>query len=175
MDLTEAYVAGCFSFVAAIVALLGVAWTLRSTATINNKNVFITTVTHERAKWRDELRAAAAEFTKLAIGEIREPKLERALRLEELRVLIRLRLNPNPRHELDASIIENTAQVVALLQSRNTEEARETLGIVENAIQRLLKQEWEKSKNEAVMGKITADDAQPTAQADGPASGGSAA
>jgi hypothetical protein len=120
----------------------------------NNKNIFINTVTTERAKWRGELRNHAAEFCKLAYGHLHGYGKVDGLRLEELRVLIRLRLNPNPNHVLDKAILDATLKVVKAIEGSDNGELAEQLERVESNVQVLLKQEWEKSKKEALKGKL---------------------
>jgi hypothetical protein len=137
--------------VGATVSFIGVALTTFFTSRNNNKNIFINTVTSERAKWRDELRNNTAEFCRLAHGGAGGKESEQGLRLEELRVLIRLRLNPDPTHALDKSIVDATLQVTK--PSDGPELARQ-LELVESKVQALLKQEWEKSKEEARKGKL---------------------
>lgn len=63
-------------------AVVGVAITVFYASKNNNKNIFINTVTTERAKWRDELRKDTAEFCKLVYGELhrRTSLIERDLK-----------------------------------------------------------------------------------------------
>src|SRR6516165_5736392 len=91
----------------AIFSFVGVAITAFLTSRNNNKNIFINTVTNERAKWRDELRRDTAEFCKLVYGELQGKTGPDPLKREELRVAIRLRLNPNPEHRLDKAILNS--------------------------------------------------------------------
>jgi hypothetical protein len=139
------------AIVGATVSFAGVALTAFFTSRNNNKNIFINTVTNERAKWRDELRNNTAEFCKLAHGGVRDKESVEKSRLEELRVLIRLRLNPDPTHALDKAILDATLQVTRQLDGP---ELAQQLELVESKVQALLKQEWEKSKQEAKKGKL---------------------
>jgi hypothetical protein len=134
-------------------AVIGVSITAFFTSRNNNKNIFIGTVTTERAKWRDELRNHTAEFCKLAYGQLQDKDPVSRTRLEELRVLIRLRLNPNPEHALDKTILDAIGNATRGLDGSGVD-AREQLETIERNVQALLKQEWEKSKEEARTGKL---------------------
>lgn len=138
----------------AIFSFVGVAITAFFTSRNNNKNIFINTVTTERAKWRDELRNHAAEFCKLAYAELRKEEKVDRLRREELRILVRLRLNPNPRHTLDKNILETMSKLAGIQDLSADPYALQYLEIIESNVQALLKQEWEKSKKEARKGKL---------------------
>jgi hypothetical protein len=146
--------------IGAIFGFIGVGITALFTSRNNNKNIFINTVTSERAKWRDELRNNTAEFCKLAYGQSHNQGTFDRLRLEELRVLIRLRLNPNPKHALDKIILDATTEVTNALDGSAATDVRQQLQTIEANVQALLKQEWEKSKQEARKGKLVSNPSQ---------------
>jgi gluconate kinase len=142
------------ALIGAMFGFIGVAVTAFFTSRNNNKNIFINTVTSERAKWRDELRNNTAEFCRLAHGHLHKNGTVDRLRLEELRVLIRLRLNPNPTHFLDRAILNATLKVTNTLDGAGSIDVTQQLEAVESNVQALLKQEWEKSKVEAHKGRL---------------------
>lgn len=135
-------------------ALVGVGVTAFYTSRNNNKNIFINTVTTERAKWRDELRKDTAEFCKLVYSELHKKNVADRPRLEELRVLIRLRLNPNPSHVLDKRILDAIVKVTTAFNACGGTDVTQHLEAIESNVQALLKQEWEKSKQEAHKGRL---------------------
>lgn len=134
-----------------------------ATIETNAKTVLVQTVTNERAQWRSEIREAAAELISLlrASGEGQRVDWQRVVRLQ---TDVRLRLNPNARgvapasgdgHEVDRRL---HAVLDGILTS--TPRARTGHGplaaSVEIEVALLLKNEWEKSKAEAVTGKLEA-------------------
>ena len=138
----------------AIFSFVGVAITAFFTSRNNNKNIFINTVTNERAKWRDELRRDTAEFCRLVYGELQGKTGTDPLKREELRVAIRLRLNPNPEHRLDKAILDSMSRLAKSPSADANVDVRGELEVIESNVQALLKQEWEKSKEEARKGRL---------------------
>lgn len=141
---------------------------------INDKTVFVDTVTRERATWRSELRAAAASLIALlrASGAGSEFEL---LEVHRLRSEIVLRLNPAGRsadqavrdkHPHDHDI--HTILGELWTDSGKPREAHTELAArLERSVQELLKQEWSVSKSEAITGEIAGTDtAQPVAASD---------
>ena len=100
------------------------------------------------------MRKDTAEFCKLVYGELHKKGVVDRLRVEELRILIRLRLNPDPAHSLDRTILEATSQVTTALDRAGNPDIPQHLEFIESNVQALLKQEWEKSKEEAHKGKL---------------------
>ena len=76
------------------------------------------------------------------------------MKREELRVAIRLRLNPNPEHRLDKAILNSISRLAKLPSADANIDVRGELEVIESNVQALLKQEWEKSKEEARKGKL---------------------
>lgn len=147
VKIAEAIVAGIFLIA---VAMITAFFTSRN----NKKNIFINTVTGERAKWRDELRRDTAEFCKLAYEEAQKRDGANKPRLRELKALIRLRLNPNPEHKLDKAIRDATEEAIVALDAADKSNQTPDIEAIESNVQALLKQEWEKSKEEAHKGKL---------------------
>ena len=119
-------------------AVIGVSITAFFTSRNNNKNILVGTVTTERAKWRDELRNHTAEFCKLAFGQLRNEDASSRTRLEELRVLIRLRLNPNPEHTLDKTILDAIEKATKGMDRSGGIDVPEQIETIERNVQALL-------------------------------------
>ncbi|MCK5536852.1 MAG: hypothetical protein KAI79_08495 [Bacteroidales bacterium] len=122
----------------------------------NSKNLFVKTITKERATWREKLREETAEFCKIGYALTSGKNNVDIDRLRELGVLIRLRMNPNPDKEYHKEIIEDTRIIADKLSDieNNKEEITIKLVKIEKNIQQLLKQAWEDSKEEARTGKL---------------------
>ena len=70
---------------------------------------------------------------------------------------LKLRVNPSKdrRHNLDKSIIELSQGLVNILdKEHNNEDVLNKLVTLEGKVQELLKQEWDKSKGEALTGEL---------------------
>jgi hypothetical protein len=153
-------VPGVFTLIVAALALVGAligAFLSSGVAARNNKqNLFVNTVTAERAKWRAELRTITSELAKVTFVGLSDPKPETLARLHELRVLVRLRLNPSsdPKHALDQAALAALPELTKAVEEAKRSEALSALEKVEAAVQHLLKQEWEKSKREAARGAL---------------------
>ncbi|AHE57334.1 hypothetical protein [Sphingomonas sanxanigenens] len=138
---------------------------------INDKTVFVDTVTKERATWRSELRGAAASLIALLRASGVGSKLD-LREIHQLRAEIILRLNPAGRsvdqairdkhpHDRDLHMILDELWT----DSGTPREAHTELAArLERSVQELLKQEWSVSKREAITGEIAGGDtAQPAA------------
>jgi hypothetical protein len=147
-----------FGFMGALIgAGLGFIGSLLSTfgkSKDTSKDVLTRTVTNERALWRKELREIAGEFVENALRIAADDSAGSIYALEKQRVLIKLRLNPNPEHALDASILVNIQNILRYAKAMNSEKLGEALSDFERDVQALLKQEWDKSKNEAESGTL---------------------
>lgn len=132
---------------------------------INDKTVFVDTVTKERATWRSELRAAAASL----IARLRVSGAGTAfdlLEAQRLRAEIILRLNPAGRSD-DQAVRDahpHDRDLHKILDELWTDggaprEGHTALAArLERSVQELLKQEWSVSKREAIMGEIAGGD-----------------
>ena len=147
-----------FGFMGALIgAGLGFIGSLLSTFSKSkdtSKDVLTRTVTNERALWRKELREISGEFVENALRIAANDSTGSIYALEKQRVLIRLRLNPNPEHALDANILASIQNVLRYAKTLDSEKLAEALSDFEREIQALLKQEWDKSKNEAECGTL---------------------
>lgn len=149
-----------FGFLGALIgAVLGFIGSLLSTfgkSKDTSKDVLTRTVTNERAQWRNDLRNLAGEFVENSLRIVSDDPSGSIFCLERQRVLIRLRLNPDPGHILDASILENGRDIVRLARDRDASNLVKSLELFEHNVQSLLKQEWDKSKREAETGDLDA-------------------
>lgn len=134
----------------------------RSSVTNNRKNLFVNTITKERAEWRKDLRVALSELaktTEIALGEpvwaSATPSSERLGAFHAQRVAVKLRLNPRVTSG-DISTIEALNRLSKAVAQRHRDNALAELALIEDAIQALLKDEWEKSKTEARTGQLEA-------------------
>lgn len=153
-------VPGLFALIVAVLALVGAligAYLSSGVAARNNKqNLFVNTVTAERAKWRGELRTITGELARTTFAGLSDAKPETLARLHELRVLVRLRLNSSPdaKHGLDHAVLAALPELTKAVEDARRDEALAALERIEVAVQQLLKQEWEKSKREAASGTL---------------------
>ncbi len=122
----------------------------------SDKSIFVASVTNERAKWRGELRKSVAEFCMLSIES--SPNIPKLL---QLKVDIILRLNPRAndpaliqKHKFDHEIRESVNAIFAAAKTSNSQAIHDQVVKLEGSAQELLKQEWEKSKAEALAGKV---------------------
>lgn len=127
----------------------------------NAKTVFVESVTAERAVWRKEMREVATAL----VAAMRWSANRHRIDWEKVYLLcseIRLRLNPAGRelprpsedkHPLDRTIHALLDEIVDS-SSKDRTYHRGYADSLEAAMAKLLKQEWDKSKQEAVDGHI---------------------
>lgn len=152
-DVLVAYVTGGLTLVGVIITA-GLLY--RSTMVIARRNLFVETVTKERATWRSEMRAATLELSEAAVSSITRRDTIATAKFHRQRMAISLRLNPSraDKHRLDREISDALHAMELALERGLNVEARTQLCLVEALVQELLKQEWDKSKTEAKTGKI---------------------
>jgi hypothetical protein len=143
----------------ALITVIGVVFTAYIALRNNNKNILIKTVTDERAQWRKDLRNSCAEFSKLVYEQATDKSKTNKARIVELKAHIKLRTNPSEgeKHKLDKDILKESQEIVALLDedpAADKDLIIEKVISLESNVQKLLKQEWDKSKGEAVSGKL---------------------
>lgn len=127
----------------------------------NSKTVLVQTVTAERAKWRAEMRELSSELATLLLASARRERIEWG-RADRLRIEIQLRLNPKGRepapsrgddHGIDRKLHGHLATLRAV--GPRARAAHETIARgLEMDMADLLKGEWDKTKDEAVSGKL---------------------
>lgn len=137
--------------------LLGV-WNIVNNYRTSRRTTFINTVTSERVKWIEKLRENISTFCGLTytwrMSQVEDqPEASEFLRqLDKLRHLIRLQLNPGGTH--DQAIEDLIARIPALTHATQTEELKHALNELVEVSQKLLKEEWEKVKEESVRGNL---------------------
>jgi hypothetical protein len=140
-----------------VIAVIGVFITAFVALRNNSKNLLIKTVTDERARWRIDLRNSMAEFAKLVHEHIHSSNSENMSRIIELKAHIKMRTNPSDclKHILDQQILKESQEIVDLIKSEmDINMITSKLLRLETNVQKLLKQEWDKSKGEADSGKL---------------------
>lgn len=144
-----------FSVVTAFIAYKAATRGHRETTRDSDKTVYVTAVTNERAKWREELRRSVSEYAKAAVEA--HPSVPELLRLK---TDIILRLNPRARdpgmrekHKFDVEVMNAVNAIYATASASSTQGLQVQLAALESGAQELLKQEWEKSKAEALAGR----------------------
>jgi hypothetical protein len=128
----------------------------RSTMIIARRNLLVETVTKERAIWRSELRTAVLELSDATHSAIARSDSNSIAKVHRGRLAIVLRMNPSraDQHRLDRDISDALQALEQALERQKHVEARTQLLRVEKEVQKLLKQEWDKSKTEARTGKL---------------------
>jgi hypothetical protein len=134
-----------------------------TTSTDNTaKTVLVQTVTAERAKWRAEMRDHVERLVALLNAHERGGPEADWEQVDRLRTGVRLRLNPTGRkpspaggdmHEADRAVHQVLDAIAAAGKSETTVHAGLAARLEEH-MAALLKSEWDKSKNEAVSGKL---------------------
>lgn len=158
---TASQVAGAFLVMGALIAFAGAvfnaALTARTTSKTQARSLFVGTVTTERAQWRQDLREAVSDLVRLSHLVITNKGApDDAAKLEGVRAAVRLRLNPSEgeEHEKDQEILRALANLALAIKAGEGTRALEHLETIESGSQRLLKQEWQKSKTEARTGRV---------------------
>lgn len=136
-----------------------------TTSTDNTaKTVLVQTVTAERAKWRAEMRDYVERLVAFLRAYERGEGEADWEQVDRLRTGIRLRLNPSARtpppmgggiHEADRAVHQVLDSITAAGKSGMALHS-ELADRLEEHVAVLLKGEWDKSKNEAVTGKLSA-------------------
>lgn len=146
-----------FSLSIILTFLLGV-WNILNNYRMSRRTTFINTVTSERLKWIEKLRDNISTFCGLthtwSASRLKgTPEGDEYLQqIDKLRHLIRLQLNPN---EKDSQAIEVLiAQIPDLTYETQIAELRAALNELVVVSQTLLKEEWEKVKDESMRGNL---------------------
>lgn len=137
---------------------------IAATASIDNtaKTVLVQTVTAERAKWRAEMRDQTERLAALLRTHERGGPEVDWVQFDRLRTGIRLRLNPTGRtpapaegdaHDADRAV-HNVLDAIANADKSGATPNAGLADKLEQHMAALLKGEWDKSKREAVSGKL---------------------
>jgi len=139
--------------------ILGV-WNAFSNFQIHRKTIFINTVTTERMKWIEKLRNNISKFvgathswTWMRDKEQSTDEIKREL--DELRYLIRLQLNPNG--STDQKIQKLISDIPDLACKPDKTDLFSAMDELISETQKLLKDEWDRVKEEAKHGVLRQD------------------
>lgn len=126
---------------------------------INRRTTYINSVTAERVKWINALRDNVSKFTGLTynwvISDIEEGSKEsnEILKdIDQLRILIQLQLNP--KEELSKKIIAHIDGISLCTHSSQKDKLKKQLQYMVTDVQELLKEEWDKVKDESEKGRL---------------------
>lgn len=146
-----------FSLGIILTFVIGV-WNIVNNYRLSRRTAFINTVTNERVKWIDKLRNNVSTFCGLtytwrASGLEGQPGEADVLKqIDKLRHLIRLQLNPDGDH--DKEIERLIGRIPELTDESKTDELKRALNDLVEVSQKLLKDEWEKVKEESKRGDL---------------------
>ncbi|MCY1307734.1 hypothetical protein D9M70_576880 [compost metagenome] len=104
------------------------------------------------------MRELSASFVALCNRIAKAPETEDLFEFERARVLIRLRLNADPEHAIDARLLEKLKVLAERTRTRDFGNLTVDIEEFEIDMQTLLKREWDKSKREAETGNIAPPD-----------------
>ena len=142
-------------------------WNIVNHYRVNKRTTFINTVTSERVKWLDKLRHNISSFCGLThtwcMSEMegKPEEYELLTELDKLRYLIRLQLNPKTedgKPNADKKIEELISKIPSLTHESKKEELKTALDELIITSQVLLKDEWEKVKEEAKKGDLSKEE-----------------
>lgn len=150
--MVTAIAAGVISYKAAVKSF-------RATTQDSDKNIFVTTITKERSIWRSELREHIALYAKKShyflngCGDITE------LNYHKSHIIMRLNpkaRSPNIEHEKDYALFKSVNSIYTICEMSKISPTRLNHELIqlEKTAQDLLKQEWRKSKEEAITGLL---------------------
>ena len=140
-----------------VTLILGI-WNVVANWRSSRRTAFINTVTAERVKWLGTLRENISTFCGLTYTwqfsrlEGKPEEHNALLQIDKLRHLIRLQLNPDGVH--DKSIEALVTRIPELTDAIHKAELKVALNDLIEVSQTLLKDEWEKVKEESKRGDL---------------------
>ena len=157
-----AWAQGMGTAFAGVLAYFGAQYGARAGRANADKAIFVQHVTAERAVWREAMRGLVVALTaELRRGAVSPARPVNWRKVYAARAGIVLRLNPacretdvaDDRHELDRRLF---LALQALVSARYhlRPEWLSRADAVEEAAQRLIKKEWDRSKDEAKTGRL---------------------
>ena len=150
------------AILASIVMVLAIVFSVQK----SQKQRFTEHIVQARSTWRDCFREDVATFCALAARHYYKVKdLDHHLadvtfsidieKLNELRVKTRLRLNPYERIDSpDTKLVRSMGRVILQFETKHYTNLHRELLRIERCSQRILKSEWDKSKREAIKGRL---------------------
>ena len=130
---------------------------------INRRTTYINSVTAERVKWINALRENVSKYAGLTynwvISEVKEESDESKEILKEidrLRILIQLQINP--KEKLGKKIISWIDTISSHTHESQKEKLKQDLKGMVADVQELLKEEWDKVKDESEKGRLPKKD-----------------
>lgn len=140
-----------------VTLVLGI-WNAIGNYRTSRRTNFINTVTSQRVKWLEQLRQDISAYSGLvhtwyfSALQGKPQEYEVLKEVDRLRHVIRLRLNPAGKH--DAQIEKLLDKIPKLTSAAIADDLTVALNELTVAAQRLLKEEWEKVKDEAERGNL---------------------
>ncbi|MES9900425.1 MAG: hypothetical protein ABW148_15580 [Sedimenticola sp.] len=126
---------------------------------INRRTTYINSVTAERVKWINALRENVSKYIGLTyhwvmtdLNEESDESKEIIKEIDQVRILIQLQVNPG--EPLGEKIISWIDQVSKHTHESQKEELKKVLQGMVADVQKLLKEEWDKVKDEAEKGRL---------------------
>jgi hypothetical protein len=142
--------------------LLGI-WNLVCNFRNNKRTTFINTVTSERIKWIQNTRdvistlCGRSYYWLMTQDEIsQEESNDVRKEIDKLRMLVKLQLNP--KSDKDAKIISLIDEMPQYTDKQHEEKMKLLLSKIVEESQSLLKDEWDKVRDEAVYGDLREKD-----------------
>ncbi|MCD9462452.1 hypothetical protein CJF25_05510 [Photobacterium phosphoreum] len=126
---------------------------------ISKRTTYINSVTVERVKWINALRENVSKFIGLTyhwvmtdISEDSDESKHIIKEIDQLRILIQLQVNPN--EPLGEKIIHLIDKVSLYTHESQKDKLKVILKEIVSEVQQLLKEEWDKVKNESEKGRL---------------------
>ncbi len=137
--------------------VLGV-WNLVNTYVQTRKTSFINTVTKQRIEWLEKIRQDVSKFCGLTYTwsisrlEGKPEEYEVIKELDQLRHVIKLRLNPDDTPDMKISALID--KIPELTHESKIEDLKKAIRELIDETQQMLKNEWEKVKRESEEGNL---------------------
>lgn len=134
-------------------------WNLILNWRVARRTTFINTVTSQRIKWIEELRQDISTFSGLThtwcFSALEGTPQEHDVlkEIDRLRHVIRLRLNPAGIHDREIEVLIN--RIPRLTNIVDREPLVQALDDLTATAQKLIKEEWEKVKDETEKGRLS--------------------
>jgi hypothetical protein len=148
------------ALVGAVLGFIGSVLSVFGKSKDTQLTVLTQVITTERAQWRSDMRSLTSELVPL-LHQIKDKKSKEAIsEFHQLRVKIRLRLNPKEGHEYDQELLSLLGTFEDFINSADNSQSKfdDKIEKFEITMQKLIKKEWDKSKKEAESGNLGASD-----------------